>query len=265
VNEQKPDLQKFELFLGFLKGDARVPDAFRWSLSIGTKKSAMRILYEEVSIQIPKCFDELKEIREKGFGSGIECLKLALKYEVFLNSVYALCENLSSVVHYLYPSKTLPQKFRKQKIRFLKDPSLDSGYSKILMGTSWYDEVSAIRSEATHYLSGFIVISSPTELGYFNVPKSEKKDVSINDVEEHIKRIYGDVLAFLSLFGKHFVTIINQDSPIALPCLRTRDGLLGVKSISLREYLNNEPGICQTIALDCPEKDSCEARKKGKK
>ena len=267
MHERKPNLQKLELLLKFLKGDPRVPDAFRWSLSIGSKISAMKILHEEVLAQLPKCFDELREIKQKGFGSGIECLILAIKYEVFLNSIYALCENLSRVVRYLYSSKNLPEGFRKQKSKFLKDLSLDPDYSKILMGTSWYDEVRAMRTEATHYLSGFITISSPTELGYFNVPKSERrgtpKDISINDIEKQIRSIYIDVLTFLSSFGNHFVAVINQDTRVALPCLAV-SGLLGARIISLREYLNNESGICQTINFDCPKKDSCEARKKAK-
>jgi len=50
---------------------------------------------------------------------------------------------------------------------------------------------------------------------------------------------------------------------VVLPCLFV-SGLLGAKRISLREYLNNESGICHTINFDCPKKDSCEARKKAK-
>jgi hypothetical protein len=267
MHEQEPKFQRLKLFLKFLKGDARVPDAFRWSLSISDKISAMEIVYKEVLAQLPKCFDELKEIRQKGFGSGIECSKLAIKYEVFLNSIYKLCENLSRVVCYLYFSRNLPESFRKQKARFLEDLSLDSVYSKMLMTTSWYDEVRAIRTEDTHYLSGFITISGPTELGYFNVPKSERKgtpkDISINDVEKHIKGIYNNVLNFLSSFGNHFITVINQDVSVVLPCMVV-SGLVGAKRISLKEYLNDESGVCHTTKFDCPIKDSCEARKKAK-
>lgn len=267
MHEQKPNFQRLELFLKFLKGDVRVPDAFRWSFSIRNKISVMQILYKEVPAQLPKCFDELKEIEQKGFGSGIECSKLAIKYEVFLNSIYALCENLSSVVRYLYKSK-LPKGFRKQKSRFLKNPSIDSVYSEMLRTTNWYDEVRAIRTEATHYLSGFITISSPTELGYFNAPKSERngtpKDISINDVKKHIKGIYNNVLKFLSSFGDHFITVINQDVSVVLPCMVV-SGLVGAKRISLKEYLNDESGVCHTVNFDCPIKDSCEARKKANK
>jgi hypothetical protein len=268
MQEQESNLQNLELFLKFLKGDARVPDAFNWSLSISSKISAMKILYEEVLAQLLKCFDELKEIKQKGFGSGIECTKLAIKYEVFLNSIYALCENLSRVVRYLYKSKNLPESFREQKSRFLKDLNIDSVYSEILRKTNWYKEVQAIRAEATHYLSGFITVSSPTELGYTNIPKSKRngtpKDISIKDVEKHIKGIYNDVLKFLSSFGNHFITVIDQNVSVVLVCLVV-SGLIGAKRISLKEYLNGESGVCHTMKFDCPKKDSCEARKKANK
>jgi hypothetical protein len=256
MRKQESNFYKLRLFLKFLKGDDRVPDAFDWSLSIQNKISVMQILYKEVIDQLPKCFDELKEIKQKGFGSGIESTKLAVKYEVFLNSIYALCENLSRL------------SFREQKARFLEDLNVDSVYSEMLKTTSWYDEVRAIRTEATHYLSGFITISSPTELGYCNVPKSKRKRtpkaISINDIEKHIEGIYNNVLEFLSFFGNHFITVINQDVSVVLPCLVV-SGLIGAKKISLKEYLNDESGVCYTPKLDCPAKDSCKARKKTHK
>jgi len=268
MQEQQSNLQNLEVFLKFLKGDARVPDAFLWSLSIRNKITVMQILYEEVFAQLPKCFDEINEIKEKGFGSGIEHTKLAIKYEVFLNSIYALCENLSRVVQYLYKSKNLPESFREQKSRFLKDLNVDSVYSEMLKTAFWYDEVRAIRAEATHYLSGFITVSSSTKLGYTNVSKSKRKgapkEISIKDVEKHIKGIYDGVLRFLSSFGNHFINVIDKDVPVVLPCLVV-SGLIGAKRISLKEYLNDESGTCHTTKLDCPRKDSCEARKKTTK
>nr|QNO54288.1 hypothetical protein FGBIHFOD_00028 [Methanosarcinales archaeon ANME-1 ERB7] len=268
LHKQDPTLPKIKLFLLFMKGDQRISDAFDWSLAVSDKINAMKVLFEEVLEQLPQCFDELKEIKERGYGNDVECLKLARKYEIFLNSIYSLCENISRIVAYLYPDKNLPQNFFKQKNRFLEQ-EIDSIYGEILVNTDWDDEVRSIRSEATHYLSGFITISSSTELGYFNKPKSERKgtpkNISINDVEKHINQVYDNVCAFLSAFGDHFLKIVNQDSRIALPCIRTSSGLIGTKSISLREYLNNEAGICLTSDFDCPLKDSCNAHRKSKK
>jgi hypothetical protein len=263
LHRQDPTLPKIELFILFMRGDNRIPDAFSWAFSIDSKIRAMDVLFKEVLNQIPQCRVELEEIKKKGVGSGIECLKLALKYEVFLNSIYSLCENVSRVVAHLYYRKNLPQGFHKQKPKFLEQ-TIDTHYTNILSNTQWYDEVHSIRSEATHYLSGFITISSHSEPGYFNRPKSGGnsvlENISIDDIEGHTRQLYDNVKEFLSAFGAHFIEIIDQDARVPLPCIRTSSGLIGAKSMSLKEYLNNEPGICSTPDFNCPIAKSCKAR-----
>jgi hypothetical protein len=131
LHRQDPTLPKIKLFILFMKGDNRIPDAFSWAFSIDSKIRAMDVLFKEVLNQIPQCHIELEEIKKKGFGSEIECLKLALKYEVFLNSIYSLCENISRVVAYLYHEKNLPQGFYKQKTK-LFEQNIDPYYTNIL-------------------------------------------------------------------------------------------------------------------------------------
>ncbi len=228
LHKQDPSLPKINLVLLFMKGDSRIPGAFNWSLSIDAKIKAMDISFKEVLEQIPCCFEELNEMNKKGYGEGLELKKLALKYETFLNSIYSLCENLSRIVAYLYRDKNLPEGFFEQKHKFLKQ-DFDQDYTNILKNTNWYDEAHSIRSEATHYLSGLITISSATELGYLNKPKSKRKgvpnNISIDDIKTHVRYIYDNVFVFLFAFGDHFIKIINQDSGIALLCLRTSSGL----------------------------------------
>jgi hypothetical protein len=265
LHKQDSAQPRINLLLLFMKGDPRIPDAFRWASSIQSRATAIFIQYKEVLEQIPRCHSEMKEIQSRGYGSGIEHLKLSTKYESFLNSIYALCENLGIVIYYLYRSKSLPRSFREQKSKFLTQDTLDPEYADMLKNTNWYDEANLMRAEATHYLSGLTTYASSATFGYFNVPKSEKKDtlksIDIDDVEKHAKGMYHDVMAFLGSFGDHFIRIIDQESRVAVPCLRTSSGLIGVRRISLREYLNNEPGACLTKDFDCPRKDSCEARK----
>ena len=253
------------MFLSFLQGDTRIKDALRWSFSIDNKIFAINLFYEEVLEQIPKCFDALKTSEEEGIGSLDEAFKLAVKYEAFLNSIYALCENLSRIICCLYRSKTLPQNFSEQRSRFLKDSSIDSDYSTILKATDWYDEVSAIRSEATHYLSGLIVFPSPAKLGYANIPKSKRRGtpdkILINNIENHLKQIYGELLTFLSLFGRHFLKILNPDSRLSYMCLSSSSKkMIGSRSISLKELLASEKWTCQGSAT-CPARRTCDAKK----
>jgi hypothetical protein len=224
----------------------------------------MEFSYDEALAQIPKCFDELREIEKRGYGNNKECVKLAMMYENFLNSIYSLCENLSNIVQFLYPFVNLPRHFNKQKSRFLKTDSIDPDYSKILANTSWFDEVHVMRAESTHYLSGLITIPSSTTLGYVNLPKSQREGslgrIKIGDVEKHIKQIHNDVRTFLTLFGNHFVPILNQDSHLSLVCISSSDKVIGTRSISLKEYLNHEQWTCQG-SKECSERERCQTKK----
>jgi hypothetical protein len=160
----------------------------------------------------------------------------------------------------------LPRGFDDQRSRFLKDYSVDSAYSEILKETDWYDEVRTIRTEATHYLSGLIVLSGEATLGYFNVPISTRKKapevpISIIDIEGHVKEVYQNLLFFLSRFGSHFVRLIDQDSVSVLICVSASDKVIGARSIMLKEARRHEKWKCAG-SDDCPERSLCEARKR---
>src|SRR3990172_784826 len=129
-------LENFKLFCQFLGGEKRIPNALLWSFSIwGRATTGLSVLYKEVLEQIPKCSEEWKEFERKKYGGRTESLILALRYEIFLNFICSLCNNLGFVVYSLYRSKSLPQGFNEQRSRFLEDNSIDSAYSEILKDT----------------------------------------------------------------------------------------------------------------------------------
>ena len=266
LHEQDPDLPKIRLFTLFLRADKRIEHSYEWSMSIESKITVVGIMFNEVIEQLPRCLEEFELNDERRVERGVECPKLALKYETFANSIYHLCENLSRIVAYLYPKASLPPGFNKQKKRFHKKPEIDSIYAGILNKfAKTYEEIHSIRSESTHYLSGFITLSGPTELGYFNNVKSKRtggsEKISIDSIGKHIEKVYDDVLEFVDSFGNHFINFIPKDSPITLLCLITTSGRIGFKNISLGEYLNGEQGVCYTPEMDCPLKESCMAYK----
>jgi hypothetical protein len=246
-----------------MKGDNRISDAFRWSFSIDAKITSIGILYEEVLAQIPKCLEDIRQTEEIGFGDTIEMQILSTKFEGLLNSIYALCENLSNVVHQLYRNR-VPVRFDDQKKRFLEKRNIDAEYSAILEKIDWYDKVHSFRSEATHFLSGLIVISSPTHLGYFNVTKSKgaSMEIRIDNIEKFTKELYHDVRAFLSNYGDHLVKIIEQDSVISQICCIVPKVGIGCRKISLKDAVNGQAGICATPDFNCPKKNNCQARQK---
>ncbi len=258
----------FELFLKFMANDSRIPDGYRWSQSIKDKCDSVTLRHEEVLEQIKRCSNDMdrmkKELDEIGYAdSGIECPKLAYKYEDFLNSIYALFENVSKIVAYLYPKNSLPLGFHDQKKRFL-NRDIDLEYTEILKQTPWYDEVQSLRSESIHFLSG-MVMTADGEPGYFNIPKSSRNGapnkIKIESIKNHIDIIYKNVGEFIILFGNHFINVLDQELKAGFPCVRMPSGLIGVEERSLYEYLNNLPGRCVWPKLDCPLKDSCIAKR----
>ncbi len=190
----KSSLDTFIFFLG--ANEMVLRDSFRWAMSISDKIGKFQIAYEDFYDQLPSWVEENKTIKEKGYGTIKESVKLALRYENFLNSIYSLCENFSHLIVAFYPGSNLPNGFYKQKKRFLTH-DIDARYKEILENTMWYDEVHAYRSEATHFLSGFITISDDGSPGYFNKPLNKRNGaftvISKEDIETHVKEIYSKV------------------------------------------------------------------------
>lgn len=255
----------FNLFIDFLQVmDCTVPDAFRWSWAIRLKVVKMHTAYEDILRQIPVWYADHEEMKKKGIGSSKEGNILALRYETFLHTVYSLCESLSRITACFYPN--LSPGFRKQKNELLGNKNTtDPEYAKILESVTWYDEVHAIRSEATHFLSGFIIISKDGEPGYFNTPKSMRKEalqnISKESIEKHILEIYRNIDIFLTQFGDHFIQKIDADKKIAKMCLLNGEKYMGAREFTLNDVRNKKPGNCHLPHYQCPIRHSCEAFK----
>ncbi len=257
-------MNSVELFLKFMVGDMRIPDAPYWSTSLRLKINAVGILQKRFLELIPKTSQKLVEMKSSGqVRLVMEYSELIVLYDVFLNSVYSLFENISRVIRFLL-SNDLPESFSKQKKRFLKDLEIDRDYAEILKTTSWYDEINPMRDEVVHYFSGLVTMGDSGRLGYINIPKSRREDVlkeiKIDDVEKHVKQTCSNVGEFLLLFSNHFLKILNQSSRIPLVCLSSSDRIIGYRLISLKECLNDEEGVCLR-SYDCPKRATCQASK----
>ena len=261
------NVSNFQLFLEYLQvAEPPVPDAFRWSMAIRDKIFKMNTAYEDVFRQIPVWNSDHKEMEKTGHGSTKEAVILALRYETFLNSIYSLCDGLAYVIMEMYPKAKLSPHFNKQKKAFLSQKRhIDPEYADILANLDWYDEVNAIRGEATHFLSGFITISKNGEPGYFNKPKGGRKgtppEISKDSIEKHIQEIYQNLDKFLLDFGNHFIQKINPDRRVPKICLLDGKGYVGARERSLNDIMSRKPGRCHTPLYQCPIRQICEAFK----
>ena len=259
------NLSNFDLLLDFLPVmEPTIPDAYRWAFALRLKVYKMQTAYRDVFQQIPVWYTDHDEQQKKGYGSTKEGNILALRYETFLHTVYSLCESLSRVTVRFYPD--LSHNFGKQKTELLsRKRSIDPEFATILETVIWYDEVRAIRSEATHFLSGFITISKNGEPGYFNTPKSGRNEVleeiSKDSIERHIVEIYNGIDMLLRQFGDHFIQKIDSDKKIVKPCLLNGEKFMGAREFTLNDIRNKKPGICHLPQYQCPIRHLCDAFK----
>lgn len=260
------NLSNFDLFLDFFQVTGpNVIDAYQWSQTLRLKVVKMHTAYEDVLRQIPIWQTDHENMQKTGIGNTKEGNILALRYETFLHTVYSLCESLSRITSRFYSSK-LSQGFRAQKNELLNQKrSIDPQYADILESAIWYDEVHAIRSETTHFLSGFIIISKDGEPGYFNTPKSGRKEalqeISKESIEKHILEIHQNVDIFLGRFGDHFIQKIDPNKKIAKICLLNGEKYLGAREFTLNDVKNKKPGFCHLPHYQCPVRHNCEAFK----
>jgi len=255
----------FKLFLDFLQVmDTIIPDAYQWSWALKLKIVKMHTAYEDILQQIPVWYADHEEQQKKGFGSTKEGNILALRYETYLHTVYSLCESLSRITAYFYPK--LSHGFREQKNELLnRKRSIDPQYAMILEAVTWYDEVHALRSEATHFLSGIITISKNGEPGYFNTPKSRRKEamqkISKDSIEKHILKIHQNIDIFLTQYGDHFIQKIDPNKKIVKVCLLNGEKYVGAREFTLNDIINKKPGFCHLPLYQCPIRHSCQAFK----
>ncbi|MDD3247836.1 MAG: hypothetical protein PHF18_13470 [Methanosarcina sp.] len=256
---------EFDLLVLFLStSEIKVPDVSNFARSIRDKFVAVLVSYREVLEQIPVWDKENKKREIEGIPYDVQGILLTIRYEAYLNSIYGLCENLSFLVKKFYSNDVLSNSFDRQKKQFLNDKQkLDESYSKILEKTDWYVEVHAIRSEATHFLTGLISTSESSGPCYsykkaYNQRKGAPNEINIENVEDHVKEIQRKLVLFLSEYSKHFINLkFNKDKTVRVICLRTDDGNELFYSITLNDYLNKRPRKCDTLEFDCPHKEKC--------
>jgi len=259
--------KEFDIMLSFIKGDARFREQFRYLFSIRSKLGIIDLFYKHVVDQIPRVEKRYEEVREKGYSNGKESLLLLGYYEAYLNGIYSFLENISKLTLPFFPRKNLPHSFHDQKRRFIEVSDLDQEYSTFLKAMTWYDEIHSIRSESTHFLSGLITANQNTP-GYWNEPLSKRKEshskINIEDIKQHVGLIQQNVVNFVDTYGKLFIKKIDQDKEVIQVCV-FKNGLLGTRWISLKQFVKGHPGRCHTIKFDCPEATTCKARKNALK
>lgn len=256
-----------DILLKFLKGEKKLKDSYRWAVSINNRIFAMNYLYDELKRMIPHCEDALSSLRKNGFcDSGIFQVTV-VKYEVFLSSIYSLCENISKIIFPIYSGISLPRNFSDLKERVIKK-DIDPDLKSLLIHTDWYNEVRSMRNESVHFLTGMITFGKNDEIGYWNYPKTERKykmdSISVKDIISHIDHIHDEVFSFLNHFSKFYISKMDKSIQVTIPCITLKSGPLGVVVLSLNDFKEKKIHVCNGGEFDCPLLSDCHNRKNSK-
>jgi hypothetical protein len=123
-----------------------------------------------------------------------------------------------------------------------------------------------MRTEATHYLSGFIFISDDGEPGYLNIKPYSKRGkplekIEIEKIEKHVKETNNMLYSFVHEISMHFIEIrCNKEKPVGEICIC--GGLTGVRTMTLKDYFLRNPPRCEALEFNCPVEEKCTALNK---
>ena len=141
--------------------------------------------------------------------------------------------------------------------------------SDIIDSISWYENLHTMRTEATHYLPGF-VFHSENGLGilYRDMEHSDKR-IEIDNIQEYMVTLHREINIFLTKYGDyHLRNFLKEDHktfhPCPIPHPNGEGYLAGGRTITLKEYLQKKPGQCVGLDVPCQNRAKCPADpKKG--
>ena len=249
-----------QVFFSFAQNLEQVKDKiglFKLSLSISTKRNAIRLLREEVVNQIPNWIDEFKKIETLGYCSGEQSLILLIKYQVFLNAIYTICENYAYLGSRFVPNISPHYNNQYKKIEKIKDVCLD--YAEILEKNHWYNQVHTMRSEATHFFDGTVYTNNSNrpgivfrDMAYHRGGVGTETAIDIPDIEAHVNELVAGVDEYTKNLCMHLFTFIRDDFERSEPCMvadpRGRGvHVPGFKKITFAEYCKGAGWRCEKI------------------
>ena len=241
---------------------------FEYHNSINSKRWAVHLLGEEVINQIPQFMREQEKVATEGYSTIEQSTILLIKYQAFLNIVYAICENLAFLGKQFVPD--LPNSYNKQisqkKFAYLKEQY--PLYARVLEKNVWYKHMHAMRSEATHFFDGLICISSSDRPGILFQKMINRRDgvkpdtrIDIPDIEVHVNELVNGVDNYIKNLCDYLRTFITEDCELYEMCFLKIEGEKGVRVFgpkvkSYLEFRDGAPWRCKT-QFPCILEKSC--------
>ena len=262
------------IFFRFAKNPSGQQDlSHQWSehySSICNKWTAINLLRQEVIDQIPNWHKENEEIEARGYVSGFERTVLLIRYQTFLNIVYAICENLALLGCQFVPnlSPSYNAQIKKGKMAYLKEKYPQ--YAEVLEKNDWYEQMHIMRSESTHFFDGFVYINDIKKPGILfqnliNRREGVKADskIDIPDIEVHVNDLTAGIDNYIKNLCAYLFTFIQDDFEMQTFCHLQKKGeislrIFGPKVMTFAEYCNGGSWRCKATTFPCVLRDVCQ-------
>ncbi|NPE28188.1 hypothetical protein HNV12_09500 [Methanococcoides sp. SA1] len=273
---------KLDLFLIFIKGDYRISrkyaeskkglpikgldlPLFRYVLSLQERIQRLKIIYLKIAKAHKETLEETQQVEIKGYGSHIKSTELNIYYEVFFNEIYSIMENVSRINLFMFENPgSIPPKFSKQ-IKKIKsgDLSFSPEYDKLIREEmEWFNDVSRIRDNANHFLTGLVVFDR-TDDGkpipkYLNYNISERKKHESDDpkiemnISNSVAIFFENTIKFLDKISSIYIERMDKDVPCHITYFK--DGEVEIRSITYNDYVAGNDGEYVTTLIN-PKKD----------
>ncbi|MCX9024549.1 MAG: hypothetical protein OIN85_00470 [Candidatus Methanoperedens sp.] len=221
-------------------------------------------------------FNEIRKIQPKendvaereGYVNPIYSKLMTAIFEAILNEFYSINDNVAKILMNIFPKKNLPERMSKLIAR-VETYALPGTLTRVIMAYNTYKSLNAIRTESSHFSSGFIVPGDA--ICYFSdksgpTTKSNGNAILIDDVEKFYTNQLTETSSFVDKIFAYLESSLTNNNRSIRIC-GVYGNLLYQRLESYMDWKTGREGVCTPIwkentkADECPLAMSCKAYK----
>lgn len=272
---------KFDLFFTFIRSDSRMTRKYaldtrkstnkldlpllRYALSLKERIQRLEIIHSKIVKSHSETLEEMQQVEKKGYGFCIKSMELNIYYEAFFNEISSIMENISNINIFMFDNcGSVSHKFSNQ-IKNIKKGTLclSPEYDKLILEEmEWFSDVSRIRDNTNHFLTGSVVFDKtddgeliPSYLNY-NVSdrnKHESNNFKIEmNISESVTHFYEHIIRLIENISSIYIERMDKDVPCIIRSFK--DGTMELRSITYNGYVAGMDGEFVMTLIDPKKK-----------
>ncbi len=212
--------------------------------------------------------EEQQTLKREGYVNPIHSKLMTALFEAILNEFYSINDSVAKIFRNILPNKNLPDTMSKLTAR-IETYGLPGPLTRAIMTYKSYKSLNNIRTESSHFSSGFIVPGDT--ICYFSdksgpTTKSNGNAILIDDVEKFYTNQLTETSSFVDKMFAYLESSLTNNNRSKRICGVYRN-LLYQRLESYMDWKTGREGVCTPIwkentkADECPLAMSCKAYK----